>query len=799
MLSTAAFMALIGPSAFCALWPVKQLGNPPSTRVIAIPLGYGEWSERIAGHAADLNALGYGIYFTPNDPGGEDRHEKNFTSLRCIYRECDTSADPCQLSSELPHLHWITSPGKSQSLWLTEDLPADRMSRIHGQMVNLYGHDASSAGAGRLLRLPGFPNTKYPDKPLVTVTLHTETPGAGLPVARLPAARVLKTLGCEPRPEGVQPAHPNLHRFAQSAFSSDAGGSSIASMRVVEGPHARRLARSPELEDERAGPRAGTLHSFDPDTLVAWLALIPADERHVWFRVGASLHFMFDGADDGLCMWREWSRTSISYKSGDCDKEWRGFRSDRDGPRSSKVTLRHLASQYRPDGATQARKAAVAGARALLDNRITIQTLAAEWPDTRPAKDDNTRLETIGKSVANARYAIEALTVDLHWDVFAGEARTASGPWDDAQENALYIAGVELGLPWSRDWCRDTVQDYARERKRHPLLDYLTARRGTWDGKPRLETFLIRHLGSPDTRVNREMTVLLFVAMVRRAFEPGAKFDYLTILKGEQNLGKSSLFRRIMPDVEWFSDAPDLNEDAKRFYPALQGKLIIEFAELSGKSKGDIERIKKIVTQQRDEYTAMYGRHMTRSPRMSVFIGTTNEDVFLRDATGNRRFPVIECTRAFDARKVDAERDQIWAEAVQMDELYRQCDAYLELSDASAADMERIQAAHIDLDPGIQDVLDQLEALGCGRIGNDTLYEALGHGNTDRKSRHGGRVGAIMKNLKSLLKREGWVVMPKTARIAGKVQRGLVKLDADGNALDITCNMQGGELVHIPA
>jgi Virulence-associated protein E/Primase C terminal 2 (PriCT-2)/RepB DNA-primase from phage plasmid len=799
MLATAAFLAFVGPSAYCALWPVKQLGECPrkdanGRPVNAIPLGYGPWTPALEKRCQELNATGYGIYFTPNDPGSADRHEKNFRTLRCIYRECDTSPDPCQLGGELPHLHWESSPGKSQSLWLTEDLPAERSARIHAEMVNLYGHDSNSSGAGRLLRLPGFANTKYPSRPLARVTMCTQ---ATQP--RLAAARVLKTLGCDPRPEALdtdrRPGDQNLGRFANAAFSSTGGGAT-STLYAINQAQPARTARSPELEAGRLQRSVGMQVGYPTATLIAALARIPADERAVWFRIGASLHFTFDGADDGLYLWREWSRTSSAYKPGDCDREWRGFTHDRDAKASLRTILME-ANRHPADAAALDRRAALDEVALVIGQTIRIQILAAMWPETE-ASGDGSRTLPVALSAGNGEYALDMLAPDLYWDEFAGEKRRASGPWRDIDETLVYHGAVAEGWKCSKAWVRECAEVYAVTRSRDPLLDYFNGRRGAWDGVPRLETFIIRHLGAPDTRVNREITTLLFVAMVRRALDPGYKFDMLTILKGKQNLGKSSLFRRICPDVEWFSDAPDLNEDAKRFYPALQGKLIIEFAELSGKSKGDIERIKKIVTQQRDEYTAMYGRHMTRSPRRCVFIGTTNEDVFLRDPTGNRRFPVIECTKAFDARAVDAEREQIWAEAVHMDELYRQCDAYLELSDESAAEMERVQAEYVDLDPGVQEVLDQLDALGSGCVGNDALYEALGHKSEDKKSRHGGRVGAIMKTLKSLLKREGWATLRQPRRIAGKMQRGLIKFDPHGVTQDIICGADGTLQHHDP-
>jgi predicted P-loop ATPase len=49
--------------------------------------------------------------------------------------------------------------------------------------------------------------------------------------------------------------------------------------------------------------------------------------------------------------------------------------------------------------------------------------------------------------------------------------------------------------------------------------------------------------------------------------------------------------------------------------------------------------------------------------RQTVFVGTTNQDQFLTDPTGNRRFLVIRVGEEVNVIWIDANRDQLWAEA----------------------------------------------------------------------------------------------------------------------------------------
>ena len=77
--------------------------------------------------------------------------------------------------------------------------------------------------------------------------------------------------------------------------------------------------------------------------------------------------------------------------------------------------------------------------------------------------------------------------------------------------------------------------------------------------------------------------------------------------------------------------------------------------------------IKQFVTKQHDIYREAYGRRTGKYPRRCVFFGTTNEDTFLRDVTGNRRFWPVDCGVEEPTKSVFNDLDgkevgQIWAE-----------------------------------------------------------------------------------------------------------------------------------------
>jgi len=205
----------------------------------------------------------------------------------------------------------------------------------------------------------------------------------------------------------------------------------------------------------------------------------------------------------------------------------------------------------------------------------------------------------------------------------------------------------------------------AQEHSFHPVRDYLDGCK--WDGVPRVDTLLIDTFGAEDSVYTRTVTRKTLVAAVARIYRPGCKFDYMLTLRGPQGIGKSSLFARL--GGAWFSDTFSTLQ-GKEAYEQVQGVWIVEVGELAGMRKAEVETIKLYISKQADRFRPAYGRRLQEFPRQCVFIGTTNEEQFLRDPTGNRRFWVVETPNEptgelWDTLSDDVVR-QIWAEAVHL-------------------------------------------------------------------------------------------------------------------------------------
>jgi predicted P-loop ATPase len=205
------------------------------------------------------------------------------------------------------------------------------------------------------------------------------------------------------------------------------------------------------------------------------------------------------------------------------------------------------------------------------------------------------------------------------------------------------------------------VELMGRERRFHPLRDWLD--KLEWDGEPRLGTWLRDYLGTPDDEYHRQIGAMFLIAMVARIFEPGCQSDYMIVLEGPQGEEKSKLCRAIAGD-EYFSDhLPKIDSDQVRLSAHLRGKWLVEIAELSAFSKAEAEALKAFITRRVEIYTPKYGRVERHEPRQCLFVGTTNNDDYIKDDTGGRRYwPVTVFDIDLDGF-IDA-REQLFAEAV---------------------------------------------------------------------------------------------------------------------------------------
>lgn len=252
-----------------------------------------------------------------------------------------------------------------------------------------------------------------------------------------------------------------------------------------------------------------------------------------------------------------------------------------------------------------------------------------------------------------------------------------AGPWAHSRAGDIRGADALLlgqylsdtyGLPAiSKAALEEGIQTVAYMERYHPIREWLQGLK--WDNKPRLDKWLMYVLGEGPGSINARLAEYLalvgrywVLGMVNRVMEPGCKFDYCPVLEGVGGLRKSTLVMTLA-GKEYFSDTKFEVGRGKEGQEQMQGLWLYEIAEMAGMSKAEVGDIKAFISSAVDRYRVAYGSTVEKFPRQCVLVGTTNEDTYLRDRTGNRRFWPVPVRHQIKTEWVAKWREQLFAEA----------------------------------------------------------------------------------------------------------------------------------------
>jgi predicted P-loop ATPase len=269
----------------------------------------------------------------------------------------------------------------------------------------------------------------------------------------------------------------------------------------------------------------------------------------------------------------------------------------------------------------------------------------------------------------------------------------------------------------------------AKERAYDKLLNYLNSLR--WDDKQRCELLFPYYFSVEDNTYTRAVSKLAMVALVRRAKQPGVKYDYVPVVESPQGGKKSPGVGALCPFPDLFSENVPLGADSKTLIERTEGKWIVEFAELDGMQKSDVASTRAALSRRTDEARLACGRRTTQRDRQWGGIGTINPSVdglgYLRDQTGNRRFlPMAMKDGALvKVEDIERDRDQLWAEAVILEREYGPLlELPAEIIPLAAAEQENRREKtpqEIEFDERVAEV-------SAGFISEDEIWASMGLG-----------------------------------------------------------------------
>jgi hypothetical protein len=389
-------------------------------------------------------------------------------------------------------------------------------------------------------------------------------------------------------------------------------------------------------------------------------------------------------------------------------------------------------------------------------------------------------------NLRNTKLALTKMGISLSYDLFAHkvmiEGLPEFGPeLDDDGVNRLRFKMEELhGVVPDKGNFHDMCKDISLYDKFHPVCDKLDEFQASHDPtKNVLDNWLHVYAGAEDNEYTREVGRLILVALVRRVRQPGCKFDEMPVLETtRQGSDKSSGLRVLAINPDWFTDNFPLGRPTKEAIEQTSGKWIIECPELEGLTENKVENVKAFLSRQEDGARAAYGRIRKDVKRQHCFIGTTNQNQYLFDMTGNRRIWPVSIVE-IDKEALARDLAQLWGEAAALEATGFSIRMKKELWAVAAEE----QAARLAPHPWVE-LIGNAIGKRQGVIKASELWALLGIQAKDLKQKHASDLGKAMQAL-------GWTY--KQLRFGGHAGEGCYVKGESNNVITFPRQMYNHE------
>lgn len=298
------------------------------------------------------------------------------------------------------------------------------------------------------------------------------------------------------------------------------------------------------------------------------------------------------------------------------------------------------------------------------------ESAALDWKELLLRKPSG-ELLTVGENIFTIIGFSEETRDTVRFNLVKKQIEVHGGPFAGVPQEVLKTEITDwLQRYWNLTYRLDEVKHrilrVARANDFDPLAEYLNGLK--WDGTDRLTDFLIRYVGA--RRVNAkgsDITEYLrwigrrfLISMVARGLAPGSKVDTVLVIEGKQGKLKSQFFEALGGEF-YSSDELVLGDKDSKMMAARFW--LCELAECASLRKTETNSQKAFLSRRVDNYRPPYGENLIESPRRCVFCGSTNDEFWLNDKTGNRRWWPVYAEK-IDLEGFRADRDQVWAQAV---------------------------------------------------------------------------------------------------------------------------------------
>lgn len=269
-------------------------------------------------------------------------------------------------------------------------------------------------------------------------------------------------------------------------------------------------------------------------------------------------------------------------------------------------------------------------------------------------------------TVENLQYLLDQYGIECRYNVIAKDIEITIPGTSFSQDNNASNCLALIGSLCSRNGMpKADLSDYltliADANPYNPAAEWIDSK--PWDGRDRLSE-LVQTLDpvEPDLAL-----VLLRRWMVGAAAavysNAGVSLQGVLVLQGAQGTGKTSWFWSLVNGNRRLGkEGAMLNPSDRDSVKTCISYWLVELGELDATfRKADIAALKAFITRDQDELFLRYSRAASTYPRRTAFMATVNEQAYLKDETGNRRYWTIQCGPMLNPHH-NVDMQQVWAQ-----------------------------------------------------------------------------------------------------------------------------------------
>lgn len=172
----------------------------------------------------------------------------------------------------------------------------------------------------------------------------------------------------------------------------------------------------------------------------------------------------------------------------------------------------------------------------------------------------------------------------------------------------------------------------------HPLREYIKLV-PKWDFKADYISELASRVKTDDDEFFKVAFKRWFVAMIGSGIDDFTFNHTMIIFSGGQGIGKSTFIRNLLPEeLRDYLYSGMIYPNSKDTQIFMSECLIIDLDELSSLTRKQNNDIKELITKSKVKLRRPYGKLNENLARRASFIGSLNEEKFLTDLSGNRRY-----------------------------------------------------------------------------------------------------------------------------------------------------------------